>query len=74
VTELATGIFPATISAPEVLDLGLERTGHRRADRAEADTAVLKGEPGRATGLKRPARELFDRVEHGHVEPLYWAP
>jgi hypothetical protein len=40
----------------------------------EADTAVLKGEPGRATGLKRPARELFDRVEHGHVEPLYWAP
>src|SRR5215204_1055726 len=58
---------------PDVLDLGLERAGHRRADRAEADTAVPEGEAGGATGLERPARELLDRVEHGHVQPLHRA-
>src|SRR5215217_5445847 len=54
-------------------DLGLERAGHRRADRAEADTAVLEGEAARATGLERPARELLDGVEHGHIQPLHRA-
>src|SRR4249919_639796 len=58
---------------PDVLDLGLERARHLRADRAEADTAVPEGEAGSATGLERPARELFDRVEHGHVQPLHRA-
>src|SRR5215216_2814166 len=58
---------------PDVLDLGLERAGHPRADRAEADTARPEGEAGSATGLERPARELLDRVEHGHVQPLHRA-
>src|SRR5947207_6647694 len=65
--------LPGDDLGPDVLDLGLERTGHGRADRAEADTAVPEGEAGRATGLERPARELLDRVEHGHVHPLHRA-
>src|SRR5262249_11118771 len=65
--------LPGDDLGPDVLDLGLERARHRRADRAEADTAVLEGEAGSATGLERPARELFDRVEHGHVHPLHRA-
>src|SRR5206468_2589037 len=56
---------------PDVLDLGLERARHPRVDHAEADTAVLEREAGGATGLERPARELLDRVEHGHVQPLH---
>src|SRR4029450_3141854 len=62
--------LPGDDLGPDVLDLCLERAGHRRADRAEADTAVPEGEVGGATGLERPARELVDRVEHGHVHPL----
>src|SRR5436309_2001015 len=65
--------LPGDDLGPDVLDLGLERAGHRRADRAEADTAVLKGEAGRATGLERPAHELLDRVEHRYVQPLHGA-
>src|SRR4029450_12812572 len=65
--------LPGDDLGPDVLDLGLERAGHGRADRAEADTAVLKGEAGGATGLERPAHELLDRVEHGYVQPLHGA-
>src|SRR5215203_2425370 len=65
--------LPGDDLGPDVLDLGLERAGHRRADRAEGDTAVPEGEAGRATGLEPPARELLDRVEHGHVHPLHRA-
>src|ERR687891_1654899 len=65
--------LPGDDLGPDVLDLGLERAGHPRADRAEADTAVPEGEAGGATGLERPARELLDRVEHGHVHPLHRA-
>src|SRR6266508_782394 len=65
--------LPGDDLGPDVLDLGLERTGHGRADRAEADTAVPEGEAGRATGLERPAHELLDRAEHGHVHPLHRA-
>ena len=65
--------LPGDDLGPDVLDLGLERARHRRADRAEADTAVPEGEAGSATGLERPARELLDRVEHGHVHPLHRA-
>src|SRR5436309_6362837 len=63
--------LPGDDLSPHVLDLGLERARHRRADRAEADTAVPEGEAERATGLERPAREFPDRVEHGHVQPLH---
>ena len=73
VTELAIRILPATISALTSSISALSAAGHRRADRAEADTAVPEGEAGRATGLERPARELLDRVEHGHVHPLHRA-
>src|SRR5216117_2334448 len=65
--------LPGDDLGPDVLDLGFERARHPRADRAEADTAVPEGEAGRATGLERPARELLDRVEHGHVQPLHRA-
>src|SRR5215216_2605801 len=65
--------LPGDDLGPDVLDLCLERAGHRRAHRAEADTAVPEGEAGRATGLERPARELLDGVEHGHVQPLHRA-
>src|SRR5262245_30945545 len=64
---------PGDDLGPDVLDLGQERAGHRRADPAEADTAAPEGEAGGATGLERPARELLDRVEHGHVHPLHGA-
>ena len=67
------GDFHHPRAGPDVLDLGLERPRHLRADRAEADTAVSEGEAGRATGLECPAREVFDRVEHGHVHPLHRA-
>src|SRR5207247_4120354 len=66
--------LPGDDLGPDVLDLGLERVGHRRADRAEADTAVPEGEPGRATGLERPARGRRDRVEPGHLQPLHSPP
>src|SRR5690348_9420630 len=65
--------LPGDDLGPDVLELGLERAGHGRADRAEADTAVPEGEAGRATGLERPAGELLDRVEHGYVQPLHRA-
>src|SRR5829696_2370663 len=65
--------LPGDDLGPDVLDLGLERAGHPRADRAEADTPVAEGEAGGATGLEPPARELLDRVEHGHVHPLHRA-
>src|SRR5690348_7945898 len=65
--------LPGDDLGADVLDLGLERAGHRRVDRAETDTAVLEGEAGGATGLERPARELLDRVEDGHVHPLHRA-
>src|SRR5512134_85083 len=61
--------LPGDDLGADVLELGLKRTRHGRADRAEADTVVLEGEAGRATCLERPAHELLDRVEHGHVEP-----
>src|SRR5262245_5517221 len=64
---------PGDELCPDLLDLGFERAGHGLADRAEADTVVLEGEAGSATGLERPARELFDRVEHRHVNPLHRA-
>src|SRR4029450_1793063 len=65
--------LPGDDLGPDVLDLCLERAGHRGADRAEADTAVPEGEAVGATGLERPARELLDRVEHGHVHPPHRA-
>src|ERR671918_2868694 len=65
--------LPGDDLGADVLDLGLERAGHARADRAEADTAVPEGEAGRATGLERPAHELLDRVEHRYVQPLHRA-
>src|SRR5215204_7353997 len=65
--------LPGDDLGPDVLDLGLERAGHGRADRAEADSAVPDGEAGCATCLERPAHELLDRVEHGHVQPLHGA-
>src|SRR5919109_3428054 len=65
--------LPGDDLGSDVLELGLERTGHGRADRAETDTAVPEGEAGRATGLERPARERLDRVEHRHVQPHHRA-
>src|SRR5881396_636464 len=65
--------LPGDDLGPDVLDLGLERARHLRADRTEADTAVPEGELGSATGLERPGGELFDRVEYRHVQPLHRA-
>src|SRR6266536_858567 len=65
--------LPGDDLGPDILDLGLERARHSRADRAEADTAVPEGEAGSATGLERPAHERLDRVEHRYVQPLHRA-
>src|SRR5436309_14439407 len=57
--------LPGDDLAPDVLDPGLERARHPRADRADADTAVPERHAGSAPGVERPARERPARADHG---------
>ena len=66
VTELAIGIFPATISAPTSSISALSA----RSTAALTRRGRHRGSRGSGTcGSRCPASERLDRVEHGHVEP-----
>ena len=72
-TEVAIGILPATIAALTSSISALSDRGTRALIVPRPTPPFSEGEAGRATGLERPARELSDRVEHGHVQPLHRA-